>query len=710
MSPSEAMPGTFPQTDRTWEVSYSATSVVLSDKSIYPSFLRTTPSDLHQTNAMAKLASTLHWTSIGAIGSNDEYGYYGTEEFIVQAAKYNLCISFKKIIQALMFRKDVCGDNCLFEILKVINQSAAEAVIVFTKEANVKRILEGAIHYNISQTWIATDTWSTSVLIAGLPGIERIGRILGFVQNRQAVPYFREYVRDLSKQNVSKNCFFNQYLKNYPPCGYNALSNFTLSGQCRWNDSFDTKKNNCTPSDFLESNIDEDSSFSIYLAVNAIARALGPICKNSNCSNDDFPSWQLLQELKRVNFSLNNVDVQFDKNGDFLLGYDIIGWKLTSPAQFETIGIYKTSGEIVIYNESQWTSKNITVTADMCYKVCKPGQKLTATDRTCCFECTACSAGYYSSGGYETECKQCKEDEYSLNQSASCIPREIDFLRWNDTFAAILITLNSTGMALIVLFILVFSFHFNTPVIKCAGGPLCFVMLASLLASFFSVFTFVGQPTTLSCQIQQPLFAVSFTLCIACTIAVIVQIFIAFTFDIEMNCKLQKFNKPVLITIGCTTLQAVLCVLRIKLEKLDAIRDSRTFQEKILYECKAESDVYFGLILGYIALLALICFIFAFKGRHLPDMYKNAKFITISMLISIVAWAVFVPIRLTITGKYLSATEASTILVCNYSVLVCHFCPKVYVILFNNEINIEKAISEHIRKHYENQGAPPGSM
>jgi ABC-type branched-subunit amino acid transport system substrate-binding protein len=69
------------------QISYSSTAPILSDKSQFPTFMRTVPSDSVQGEVMITLARNLFgWSKIGLLSTTDGYGSGGAASIVTQAA------------------------------------------------------------------------------------------------------------------------------------------------------------------------------------------------------------------------------------------------------------------------------------------------------------------------------------------------------------------------------------------------------------------------------------------------------------------------------------------------------------------------------------------------------------------------------------------------------------------------------------------------
>lgn len=288
------------------------------------------------------------------------------------------------------------------------------------------------------------------------------------------------------------------------------------------------------------------------------------------------------------------------------------------------------------------------------------------------------------------------ETHWAPVRSTVCFEKEVEYLDWNDSLALLLIALSLLGIAFVLAIGIIFTRNLNTPVVKSSGGlAVCYVMLTCHILNFASTGFFIGEPQDFACKTRQTLFGVSFTLCVSCILMKSLKILLAFSFDPKLKTFLKCLYRPVPIVLSCTGIQVVICTLWLVLAA-PVVEENISLPRVIILECEEGSVLAFGTMLGYIAVLAFLCFVFAFKGRKLPENYNEAKFLTFGMLIYFIAWIIFIPVYATTFGKYLPAVEIIVILISNYGILCCTFFPKCYVILYKQKTNTKSAFLQMV--------------
>uniref|UniRef100_A0A1I8I1E6 G_PROTEIN_RECEP_F3_4 domain-containing protein n=1 Tax=Macrostomum lignano TaxID=282301 RepID=A0A1I8I1E6_9PLAT len=74
-------------------VSYSASGPGLSDRSAYPNFFRTIPSDTAQFDAIGAVLKQYNWTHIGILYTTDAYGTAGQSALVSLSASLGICVA-----------------------------------------------------------------------------------------------------------------------------------------------------------------------------------------------------------------------------------------------------------------------------------------------------------------------------------------------------------------------------------------------------------------------------------------------------------------------------------------------------------------------------------------------------------------------------------------------------------------------------------------
>ncbi|XP_053794279.1 G-protein coupled receptor family C group 6 member A isoform X2 [Vidua chalybeata] len=611
------------------QVSPASSAEILSDKIRFPSFFRTIPSDFHQTRAMTRLICESGWNWIGVIATDDDNGRFALESFGVQAMANNVCIAFKEMLPAYL-SDSTFHTKVDQAIEKIVKETRVNVIVVFMRQFHVLKLFKKAIERNVNKIWIASDNWSAAVKISTIPNIRQLGTVVGFGFKNGDISSFQEFLRKLHEKPTENNKFLREYIMLLSVCAHLKYHDFQTCIANQSQDNLlenDWSKPQIWRDDFLNANVEPGFIHSTMLAVYAIAHAIKRLCKDRDCKD---------------------------------------------PSAF-----------------TPWEKVQST-----CSQPCRPGQvkKVTESPHTCCYECIYCPENHYSNQTDMDYCYRCNNKTYwAPINSSTCYRKTIYFLAWTDWFAIFLLLLSAFGVVLVLSICVIFTKNLDTPVVKASGGlTVCYIILFSHFLIFLSTVFFIDVPTEFKCKTRQALFGISFTLCISCILIKSLKILLAFSFDPKLQNFLKCMYKPIPTVVTCTGIQVIICTFWL-IFRTPFVNQNFSIPRAIILECNEGSIVAFGIMLGYIAALAFICFIFAFKGRKLPENYNEAKFITFGMLIYFIAWIVFIPVYATTFGKYLPAVEIIVVLISNYGILCCTFLPKCYIIIYKQETNTKSA-------------------
>ncbi|XP_032745049.1 G-protein coupled receptor family C group 6 member A [Rattus rattus] len=690
------------------QVSYESTAEILSDKIRFPSFLRTVPSDFYQTKAMAHLIRQSGWNWVGAITTDDDYGRLALNTFAIQAAENNVCIAFKEVLPA--FLSDNTIEVRINQTLeKIIAEAQVNVIVVFLRKFHVFNLFNKAIERKISKIWIASDNWSTAAKIITIPNVKKLGKVVGFTFRRGNMSSFHSFLQTLHMYPSDNNKPLHEFAMLFSACKHikdgdlsQCISNYS---QATW--TYDTTKTIETHlfkrNDFLWHYTEPGLIHSIQLAVLALGHAIRDLCQDRDCQKPNaFQPWELLAVLKNVTFTDGKNSFHFDAHGDLNTGYEVVLWKETDSLMTVTkMAEYDLQHDVFITTnqETKHEFRKLKQILSKCSKECIPGQmkKATGSQHSCCYECVNCPENHYSNETDMDHCLVCNnETHWAPVRSTTCFEKEVEYLDWDDPLALLLVALSLLGIAFVLAIGIIFTRNLKTPVVKSSGGlVVCYVMLACHALNFASTGFFIGEPQDFTCKTRQTLFGVSFTLCVSCILTKSLKILLAFSFDPTLKTFLKCLYRPVPIVLTCTGIQVVICTLWLVLAA-PTVEENTSLPRVIILECEEGSALAFGTMLGYIAVLAFICFAFAFKGRKLPENYNEAKFLTFGMLIYFIAWITFIPVYATTSGKYLPAVEIIVILISNYGILCCTFFPKCYIILCKQKTNTKSVFLQMV--------------
>ncbi|XP_041062918.1 taste receptor type 1 member 3-like [Carcharodon carcharias] len=669
-------------------ISYGASSEELSNKKLYPSFLRTMPSDRNQAMAIVSIVKEFNWNWIAGIGSDDEYGRQGMELVQEFALLQGICIGYIEMIP--IYRGLASTKQKISEIVGRIRQMNVNVIILFSSEGPAHELLKQVVKVNITRkVWIGSEAWVKAAIVIYTPDIERIGTVIGTVINSGSMPGFESYVlnhltniRDTRERSLSAQHSGNQSFPFWP---YPSESSDQLLSAIQ-----QLGPNNMSV--VLDQPV-RRSTFSVYTAVYSIAHAIHALlkCHNGRCQNTArWYNWQLLEELKQVNFTINNTTIHYDAAGNPQRGYDIITWiQHAGQLKLPVIGNYKD--HLTIHtSQIQWKTVDKTVPPSYCSKSCGLGQKKIAISLySCCFECEDCPGGTFQDLTDGFSCNDCQSDEWSPPNNTFCFKKTLQYLSWVSPVGVAMLLIMVLNLALILAVMVVFLLNSSTPIVEGTGGKMNMVILTSLALLGCSTLLYLGEPSELTCKSRLPVTAFSLTICISTLLVNSMQILLSteltgLTKSLLHKCKCIGWYIIISVSLGG---QGAICYFWLNTDGDFLIKTTGNSEDALVLFCKSDSEVMFWLMLGYSGLLALVCFMCTFLIQTPAQTYNLAREITVSMLFYTTIWLCFVPIHPAVSKKHAPIIQISASLLSSFAILSAYFIPKCFVIWFKPQYN-----------------------
>uniref|UniRef100_A0A3B4VQN4 Olfactory receptor C family, j1 n=1 Tax=Seriola dumerili TaxID=41447 RepID=A0A3B4VQN4_SERDU len=632
-------------------ISHSATCACLSNRRDYPSFFRTIPSDLYQSKALAKLVKHFGWTWVGAIRTNSDYGNGGMATFLEAAEKEGVCVEYSVAIYRTDPRK------WFLEVVNIIKKSTSKVIVAFADGTDLDILIKELHAQNVTGLqWVGSEGWITYRYIASSVNYAVVQGAVGFAALNAYIPGLQEFLAN----NVSDASLLNNVYKATYAVGHALHMLFTCKdGQ-------------------------------------------GPFENNTCADRENIQPWQVKRACN-VNFTTKiGENVFFDELGDPVARYALVNWQMdeTGYILFETIGYYDASqpeGQQFEMKEDVkaiWAGENLDVPRSICSESCLPGTRraFVKGKPICCFDCITCADGEFSNSTNAVKCDKCPPEYKSNEERNSCDLKAIEFLTFRELMGILLVTFSVFGACLAMTIALIFFHYRQTPIVRANNSELSFLLLFSLTLCFLCSLTFIGRPSEWSCMLRHTAFGITFVLCISCILGKTIVVLMAFRATLPGSNMMKWFGpaQQRLSVLAFTFIQVLICILWLTINPPFPFKNMSHYKEKIILECALGSAVGFWAVLGYIGLLAMLCFVLAFLARKLPDNFNEAKFITFSMLIFCAVWITFIPAYVSSPGKFTVAVEIFAILASSYGMLFCIFLPKCYIILLKPENNTKK--------------------
>ncbi|KAM9751874.1 metabotropic glutamate receptor 7 isoform 1-T1 [Menidia menidia] len=679
------------------QISYASTAPELSDDRRYDFFSRVVPPDSFQAQAMVDIIRALGWTYVSTIASEGSYGEKGVEAF-TQLSKEagGICIAQSLKIPHNPKLEDY--DKIIQQLLETYH---SRAVIIFASEEDIRGVLNATKRANQVGhfLWIGSDSWGSKS--SPIHQLEDVAvSAVTILPKRSSIKGFDEYFTGLTLENNRRNVWFAEFWEENFDCRLLSASKREDSRKCTGQERIG-----------IDSKYEQEGKVQFVIdAVYAMAHALHnmhrDLCPDhpSVCPQMEVTDGKaLLRYIRNTSFNGSaGTSVVFNKNGDAPGRYDLFQFQMTnsSTPEYKVVGQWVETLQLRM-EELQWPDGEQEVPISVCSLPCKTGQrKKKVKGMPCCWHCELCDGYQYQYD--ETSCRLCSYNMRPNSNRTTCQPIPIIKLEWHSPWAIIPVFLAMLGIIATIFVMATFVRYNDTPIVRASGRELSYVLLTGIFLCYIITFLMIAKPDVAVCAFRRIFLGLGMCISYAALLTKTNRIYRIFEQG-KQTVTAPRFISPtsqIAITSSLICVQLLGVLVWFAVDPPNTIIDydeQRTINPMLargVLKCDI-TDLQIICSLGYSILLMVTCTIYAIKTRDVPEDFNEAKPIGFTMYTTCIVWLAFIPIFFGTAQSaeklYIQTTTLTISMNLSASVaLGMLYMPKVYVIIFHPELNVQK--------------------
>ncbi|XP_058797774.1 metabotropic glutamate receptor 7-like isoform X2 [Phymastichus coffea] len=664
------------------QISYASTSTELSDKSRFEYFSRVVPPDNFQAQAIVEVIHRLGWKYVSTVAVEGEYGEKGIASFVSLSAENNICVAVSEKIMRNAKPEDF--DRIVEHLSTKRN---ARGVVLFVDEDNIRKLLQATIKANKTGhfMWVGSDSWGAKVHPVREQEFAAEGAIT-ILPFRNSLEGFDNYYKNLLPR-TGDEC---------EGAHEGIVKHRTLSGN--FSSYADPAVRRCNGTeelvDYKQEGLVPFVVDAVYAMAHSVHNLINDECVNSGTSSGSHHlcdslkpaprGQQLLQYIRNVTFiGRQGTEIKFNADGDAYGFYNIYQYQRGDDGRYNytLIGSWRETLNLEI-NMTQWATGvgEQHIPRSICSDDCPLGQ-IRNFQEPCCWSCVACREDAYV---FNDSCRRCEPGWAPDDTKSRCIKLTAEVIEWTSPWAIVPFTFATIGILGTVFTTAVFIWFNRTPVIMASGRELCYVLLFGILLCYLMSFVILSKPTKWNCTLLRIGLGLCLSMCYSAILTKTNRISRIFNRG-RKSIKRPSYTSPksqIAISVGITSVQLVGAIIWLIIEPPDT-SEIYPYPLTAVLTCRVST---FALMMSlvYNMILILMCTLYAFKTRKIPENFNEAKYIGFTMYSTCIVWLAFVPIYFGTNNDYKIQT-ASMCMCISISATValgCLFTPKVYIVLF----------------------------
>ena len=702
-------------------ISYSAAFSDFDSKAM----LRTVPSNFYRVQALLELVKQLEWNYLAVISSYGHDGELDAKKFISKLSHIGVCLG-----EQIYLPKQSSADHNTFEnaVVTIQKDPRIKAIILFTVNDDSRSIMKALKDKKLEYFYriICAFGCTNYKEVVEEVGDVALGTISLDIHYKRDYKFEKHFLSLTPKSN--NESYFIAFWEKVFNCSVN-------DGNLTNHSSGHTP---CTGEEKLEEGKGYYPLTPVHTVIDAVysvAYALKEFIKNSCHKNQQRmvnqteclvkPS-RSVQYTSKISRYLHKMSYQdgtlkdYDKSINerrydiHLFVYErgqyknkVIGkWvvnKTSKDQLHDSSKLYPLFEIDLIYLRENNSGSHFRA---RCSEQCNTGYVKVRDQNQmisqCCWNCQKCPPNHIVRND---SCIPCDEKERATE--SKCVPLPENYLKLGTNtgypFQVVILLLSFGGLFLTLSVAILFVKFNENRIVRAYGRDLCYMILTGVAILFICPFPFLAKPSIISCIFRGSLPGIAFLTCYAPLFLKINRIYRIFLHAQTSVARpvLVSSKSLLLCSFGIVSVQFLLATIWLvsKMPYPDAAVPRK--RKYIILTCTGESSPILMLLTVILSVIFMISStILAFKTRHFPKNYNESKYIGITLYITCVSWALFLP-------SYFFASSENSDFLREY--LMCTLCVLIGYItllgLFGHKVKLLLCTSKE--KLSQKSNGPP---
>ena len=649
------------------QISYSSTSIDLSNKHKYPSFIRTIPPDNFQAEFIIDILENYKWTYINVFASDDSYGRIGVEYLIPLLGNKGICVAILEVFSTRLNPEEL--DNTVKDLMEA---KAANVTVLWSGKTAARAIINAAARVKLhGQTWIATEGWGGDEEMLKMDSRVIKGMIGG-------IPLMKLYEP------------FEKHLVGKSTRGLRAYKEFYNATNCQ------NISNSQEPCPNLH--IFKTSSYILRVKISNVIDAVYVVANGlQRLSNQNISYHELLNVIKELKFvGSTGMTVQFNENGNpSMASYSLVNTGLNQDGSlgFQLLGQWDSESRKISFLKDvkiQFAGEGTAVPLSRCADECGPGfYAFMETNKKCCWKCLRCRRDTFKDKPGNEQCTPCIQTSVSNKNNTGCIELKELYLNMNSIYGIIVVIMSVLGATLSLAGGIVFLLFRDTPLVRSSNRELSILQLTISTFAFIYPLLYVIKPNVIICYARPLVFGVLFSISNSIIFTKADRLLRIFKIRYRVRRSVTLFisNKfQLMVVVAMAGLAVLLCLMSFIYHppKLGKTID----RDNISIDIQCVNTAFAtNLLVAYMGVISITCIVYTIKSKDLPRQFREGRYIGLGMFVASLVWLFYLPIAL--SGQLKDVDFAFCLAVCisNATLLYVIYWSKAWRILLHPEEN-----------------------